>query len=138
MNTISTTMTQKTILIALLASPYHSDSTTTFFRVTQAALSQGHHVIVWACKGATTLTIETLGASKPRNFLNMQGEYPSTVTLIQSLLAQHTDHLQWYICRHCMEERGATNQIKHVKIKPPFKFLDYCNQSDVCLTISPP
>lgn len=116
-----------------MGSPYESDTITSLFRLIEAALAQNHRVMVWACGGATYLTIDTLGERKPRNFLNLNADYPSTSALIQAMLTRSNGQLQWHICRHCMEERGAMNQISQVKIQPPFRLVQYIEQVDVCL-----
>jgi sulfur relay (sulfurtransferase) complex TusBCD TusD component (DsrE family) len=120
---------------AITASPYVSDTVCTVLRLVEAALAQGHQVVVWACWGATYLTMDTLTERKPRNFLRVGSDYPSTSLLIQALLGRYADRLQWFVCRHCMEERGATHQIKQVKVKPPLRYLQYHQQADVRLMI---
>lgn len=130
-------MGNKKILFAAIGVPFTSDMSTTLFRLLEAALAQGHQVSVWTCGGATSLTAETLGEHRPRNFLNMERRYPSTAALAAALLAQNLDRLEWFICRHCMEERGTIHQIEQVKIQPPFRFLKYYQQADVCLTMGP-
>ncbi len=128
-------MTTKNILFFTMGSPYESDLTTSLFRLVEAALAQNHEVVVWACAGATALTMETLGARKPRNFLSLGTHYPSTAALVKAMLVNSDGRLKWYICRHCMEERGATRQIAQVKVQPPFRFFRYLEQADVCLAM---
>ncbi len=129
--------TTKTVLFVTLDGPHRSDSTTTLLRLVEAALAQHHEVRVWACGGATLLTQHTLGVHKPRNFLDLEAEYPSTAAVIESLLTRAGPVLQWYICRHCMEERGATAQMRLVKIQPPFRFFEHVRLADACLVMGP-
>lgn len=131
------TETPQTIFFAALGAPFESDSTTTLFRLIDAALARQHTVIVWTCGGATTLTLQTLGDRRPRNFLNFDAEYPSTAKLVRALLDGSDGRLHWHICRHCMEERGATEQIEGVKIQPPFRFFHFLEQADASLVIGP-
>lgn len=131
------TEASKTIFFVMLEGPYRSDATTTLLRLVDAALVQHHQVRVWACGGATLLTQRTLGAEKPRNFLDLDATYPSTAGLIAALLDHTTPLLRWYICRHCMEERGATAQIAQVKIQPPFRFFEHLRAADASLVMGP-
>lgn len=120
---------------ALMSMPYTDDTTTSLLRLTEAALRQGHRVLVWACGGATGLTSATLGEWKPRNLGQLDQRYPSTAQLIGTLLEQHPDRLRWCVCRHCMEEHGTTVQIKQVQVKPPVRFLHYHEQASVRLIL---
>jgi sulfur relay (sulfurtransferase) complex TusBCD TusD component (DsrE family) len=123
----------RTIFLVVMGAPYESELTTSLFRLVDAALDQQHRVLVWTCGGATTLTMRSLGDRKPRNPLDLDAEYPSTARLIRAMLARGAGRLEWYICRQCMEERGASEQVDEVKIQPPFRFLRYLEQADVCM-----
>lgn len=127
------------IFLGVMGAPYESELCTTLFRLIDAALRQEHPVTVWTCGGATTLTLQTLGDTKPRNFFDLGKEedttYPSTAALVKALLAVSEGRLQWFVCRQCMEERGAGDQIAEVAIKSPFKFLQYRNKADTALIL---
>ena len=43
--------------------------------------------------------------------------------------------LKWFVCRYCMEERGAVHQIEEVSIKIPFTFQHYLNKADVPIVL---
>src|SRR3954451_1669385 len=91
------------VLIAVMGSPHDSDLVTSVFRLTQALLTAGARVAVWACGYATMLSQDTLGDSKPRNPAAWSMPYPSTAALVQELLAAFPGTLQWYGCRFCSD-----------------------------------
>ncbi len=128
------------IFIGVMGAPYESELSTTVLRLVDAAIAQGHHIVIWTCGGATSLTQRTLGVSKPRNLLELTpGKtatyYPSTAALIQGLLFTGKGRLRWYVCRHCMEERGTTDQIAEVEVKSPFRFLHHLEQADKAMIL---
>jgi hypothetical protein len=123
------------LLLLLLGSPYESDLTTTLLRLVESALGRGHRLVVWACGGATALTVRTMGQGKPRNPLRPGVRYPSTARLVGALVGGSEGRLRWYVCRQCMEERGATAQIAEVKVQPAFSFLPCLESADVCLSL---
>lgn len=114
-----------------MSAPYESDMVTTLFRLINEAIDQEHHIIVWACGSATAMTLDSIGESKPRNFSQLSLEYPSVTALVKTLLEKSEGRLQWFICRHCMEERGTLNQIPEVIVKPTFKYMQYYKKADV-------
>ncbi len=130
------------ILCALMASPYESDLTTTLLRLINESIRQSHRVVVWTCGGATTITHRGIGQSKPRNMLDLGTKretkgYPSILAVIETLIRTSEGNLNWYVCRHCMEERGVPDQIDGVKVQAPFRFIHYRQQSDVTLFMGP-
>jgi sulfur relay (sulfurtransferase) complex TusBCD TusD component (DsrE family) len=125
----------QTVFFVVMGAPYESELTTSLFRMIDAALDQQHRVWVWTCGGATTLTMQSLGERKPRNPLDLDAEYPTTGQFVNRMLTRGDGRLEWYICRQCMEERGANEQLAGVKIQPPFRFLRYLDQADVCLVM---
>jgi hypothetical protein len=127
--------TERRLLLVVMGSPFESDLTTTLLRLVEAALAQGHRLVVWTCGGATALTLRTMGRSKPRNPLRPEARYPSTARLIGGLVSRGEGRLRWYVCRQCLEERGATVQIPEVQIRPPFRFLPCLEEADVCLSL---
>lgn len=135
-----TTPARPSIFLGVMGAPYESELCTTLLRLVDAALRQGHPVTVWTCGGATTLTLRSLGDTKPRNLFDLGTErrdatYPSTAALVTALLTMAEGRLQWLVCRHCMEERGATDQISGVVVKPPLRFLHYRDQADTALIL---
>jgi hypothetical protein len=113
------------LLLAVMGAPHVSDMTTTLFRVAQSVLERGGTLQVWTCGYATMLTHGALGEQKPRNMVDWAGDYPSTTTLARELLAAHPERLRWYACRFCSEERGVSEHIPEVRVRPPFKFADH-------------
>jgi hypothetical protein len=119
------TIPETDVLIAMMGAPHESDLTTSVFRLTQALLSRGARVGVWACGYATMLSQETLGDDKPRNPAAWAVEYPSTAALVRELLAAFPDTLYWYGCRFCSDDRGAAGHVKGVRLRPPGRFVDH-------------
>jgi hypothetical protein len=122
----------------MMGTPFQSETTTSLFRMVEGALRQGHKVTVWNCGHATGLSQFTL--VRPRDFLLPPSEAASnfsTAELIQSLFRKHGQdgQLEWLVCRYCMEERGATNQIPEAKVKIPFTFQHYLSAADVSLVL---
>ncbi|MCC5603251.1 DsrE family protein [Nostoc favosum] len=131
---------KSSIFLGVMGAPYESELCTSLLRIVDAAITQGDQVIVWTCGGATTLTQKTLSNVKPYNLLDVAAdkkktEYPSTMALIRELLEVAEGRVQWFVCRHCMEERGAIEQMEEVKVKSPFKFLHYLEQADVSMIL---
>lgn len=130
----------QSLFLGVMGAPYESELSTTVMRMVDEALQQGHRVTVWTCGGATTLTLQSLTDSKPRNLLDMATEntdarYHSTATLVGKLIEISEGRLQWLVCRHCMEERGACEQISGVKVVSAFKFLRYLNEAEVSIVM---
>lgn len=126
---------QQTLLFVLVGAPFESDMLATLFRVVEEALVQGHKVVVWACGYATAVTLRTLGERKPRNPFQWDADYPSTARLVCELWRRGEGRLEWLVCRQCLEERGATEQIDEVKVQAPFRVLDYLQSADVRLVL---
>lgn len=118
-------MPRADVLLAMMGAPHASDLVTSALRMTQAMLDRGGLVHVWTCGYATTLTQLSLGESKPRNVVDWSRDYPSAASLIRELLSASGGRLAWYSCRFCGEERGVTQHIPEVKVRPPFKFGDH-------------
>ncbi|RAM48967.1 MAG: hypothetical protein C6Y22_24945 [Hapalosiphonaceae cyanobacterium JJU2] len=132
--------TRSHLFLSLVGAPHDSDLATSLLRLVHEAISQGHQVTVWVCGGGTTLTLNSHGDTKIRNLIdaaagNFNREYPSTTKLIKELIEVSEGRLQWLICRHCMQEWGATNQINEVKVTPPYKFLRYIDQANVSMVM---
>lgn len=130
----------QSIFIHVIGAPFESELSTTLLRMVDAGLDQGLRITVWTCGGATTLTHQGLGAMKPRNLIDLaegqrQIDYPTTLTLIRGLLAKGEGRLNWYVCRHCMEERGVSEQMDGVKVQYPFKFVQLYYSFDTSIII---
>ncbi len=121
----------------MMGAPYQSETVTSLFRMVNAALAGGHHVTVWTCGHATGLSQSTLVRPKD-SFLPKEAEAfnPNTAELIQALFRRHgARQLDWLVCRYCMEERGATQQIEQVKVKISATFQHYLSSADVSLVL---
>jgi len=125
----------RAILVLYMGAPYESDLLATLLRLVEAALDRGHRLVVWTCGGATTVTQRTLGPAKPRNPLAVAQRYPSTARLVKALVDKGAGRLRWYVCRQCLEERGAVEQMAEVTVKAPFHFLPCLDEADVCLSV---
>lgn len=126
---------ERVLFLAMIGAPYESDTTTTLLRMADAAVAARHRVSVWTCGFATTLTLATLGDSKPRNLLSWDERFPSTAALVTALLDAAAGRLEWLVCRYCMEERGATAQIDGVAVRPPYEFVDRLLAADASLVM---
>jgi sulfur relay (sulfurtransferase) complex TusBCD TusD component (DsrE family) len=133
-------MESKQFFFGVMGAPYESDLTTSLFRMVAETLEQGHRATVWACGGSTTLTLTTLDRVKPANLLDLafsRGDilYPTTAAMVRALLESGAGRLAWMICRHCMEERGAIDQMPEVKVQAPFQFRALMDRADVALIL---
>lgn len=107
------------VLVTLMGAPHASDQVTSALRLTQALLERGAGVQVWTCGYATLLTQRSLGEDKPRNLADWNAEYPSTARVAAELLRAFPDQLYWYGCRFCSDDRGATDHLPQVVLRPP-------------------
>ncbi|KUJ66209.1 hypothetical protein ACZ90_39175 [Streptomyces albus subsp. albus] len=121
------------VLLAVFGAPHQTELVTTAFRMAQSLLDRGARVAIWTCGDATGLTRASLGDSKPRNVIDWERDFPSTARIVQDLLADHGDRLDYYVCRFCSDERGMADQIPQVKRRPPFKFMDHVAAADKAL-----
>lgn len=126
---------KKQIFIGVIGDPYESDLCTSLFRMVDAAITEGHEIVVWTCCGATSLTAEALGETKPRNLMDIGAGHacPSTAHIVRGLIDEADGSLRWLVCRYCAEERGVTCQIEGVQITAPFKLIQHMNQADVAM-----
>ena len=120
-----------------MGTPFESDWTTTVFRLIEATLKANKTVAVWTCGYSTQITQK--GYVRPADPIHPDSpskECAYTLTeLVESLLQKYPDLLRWYVCRYCMEERGASAQIAGVDILLPFSFNSYLNQADKSLVL---
>lgn len=122
----------------MMGTPFQSETVTSLFRMVEAALAAGHKVTVWNCGHATGLSQSSL--VRPRDFFlpkDAEVHNPTTAELIQALFRRYAagDQIEWLVCRFCMEERGATQQIPQAKVKIPFTFQHYLSAADVSLVL---
>lgn len=128
-------MSGRSLFLGLVGTPYESDLLTTTVRMAEEAARQEHLVTVWTCGYATTLTTVDVGPTAPRNVQSWDTRYPSPAALVTHLLDWSDGRLQWLVCRFCAQERGATNQMSGVRIRPPYKFLELARAADVSLVL---
>lgn len=126
------------LFIGLMGTPYQSDITTSLFRLTEATLSQGHQVTVWTCGYGTMLTQSTL--VRPSDALASESDgdgadHMTTAALVQGLFRAYPQKLRWYVCRYCMEERGAVAQIPEIEVQIPYSFNTYLTMADQGLVL---
>lgn len=113
------------VLLAVQGAPHASDMTTTLMRLLDSMLRLGARVDVWTCGYATHLGQQSADDVKPRNLADLGTEYPSMGALVRGVLADWPDQLRWYVCRFCLEERGAKEPIPEVQVRSPFRFADH-------------
>jgi len=123
------------VMLKVLGAPHQTELITSLFRLTQALLDLGATVQVWACGDATTLTRAGLGRRKPPDLTDRTREFPSTCALAFDLLAAHPHQLDWYACRFCCADRGSTDQIPEVRIRPPARFWEHAQATDQILVM---
>ena len=128
----------KSVFYGLMGTPFQSGLATSLFRMVDETLEQGHNVVVWCCGYGTMLSQTTVERRADIFDVETDGEsanYPTTAELIQSLFRKAEGKLDWYVCDYCMKERGAVDHIDEVKVKIPFSYYHYLNQSDVSLVL---
>lgn len=106
------------VLLVLTAAPYASDTVTTVLRLTDALLRAKAAVRVWSCGYATMLTQRVLGEAKPRDVTDLARSHPTTLTLVAGLLAAYPDTLSWDVCAFCSGDRGASEHLPPVRVRP--------------------
>lgn len=127
----------RSFFFGVMGTPFQSELSTTLFRMVQSALDLQHQVTVWTCGYATNLTQHSLVRPKD-SFAAKDAPATNDLTtaqIVQALMAKHSGSLDWYVCRYCMEERGATQQIAEVQVKIPFTFQHYLSAADVSLVL---
>lgn len=112
------------LLLAVMGAPHASDMVTTVLRLVDASLRHGARVQVWTCGYATLLTQRSLGQEKPRNLHDLGTDCPTTATLVGGMIAEAAGSLAWHVCRFCGDERGASEHVPGVRVRPPFSFAD--------------
>ncbi|MFP5393284.1 MAG: DsrE family protein [Gammaproteobacteria bacterium] len=127
----------RSFFFGVMGTPFQSELSTTLFRMVQSALDADHQVTVWTCGYATNLTQHSL--VRPNDSFAAKDaparNHLTTAQVAAALLHRHRGKLDWYVCRYCMEERGATQQIPEVQVKIPFTFQHYLSAADVSLVL---
>ncbi len=59
----------------------------------------------------------------------------TTAALVQGLFRTYPGQLRWYVCRYCMEERGAVAQIPEIEVQIPYSFNTYLTIADQGLVL---
>src|SRR5947207_6904401 len=113
-----------TLTIALMDPPYEAESTTTAFRLIDAALRRGHHVNVFAYEGAVNISMaEQAPHPNPVKGTSVEEEaHPTTKDWDASLFKTHPGALHWVYCGLCVDERGAGNASEGTQRGNPKEF----------------
>ncbi|MFI9824536.1 hypothetical protein ACIHFC_29400 [Streptomyces sp. NPDC052013] len=123
------------VLLTLMGAPHAGDQVTSALRLTQALLERGAAVQVWTCGYATLLTQRAQGPDKPRNLADWNRTYPSLPGLAEDLLGAFPDRLHWYGCRFCSDDRGVTEHLPQVVLRPPAGYAANVAAADKTLLI---
>lgn len=118
------------VLVKVLGAPHHTELCTSVFRLTEALLDRGATVQIWACGGATGLTMASLGPAKPADVTDRDQPFPSVAAVASCLIRAHEGRLAWYVCRFCAQDRGHAEQIDEVRTRPPARFWEHVMASD--------
>lgn len=126
-----------TITVSLMDPPYETETTTTAFRILDAALRKGHHVNVFAYEGAVNLTMaEQAPHANPVKGTSAEEEHhPTTKDWVAALFAASDGRLDWINCGLCVDERGAGNWIDGPRRGAPKDFVEWVATSDQVLVI---
>ena len=125
------------LTIALMDSPYESETTTTVMRIVDAALRKGHAVNVFAYEGAVSLSLKDQ-AQHPNPVKGTtveQQDHPTTAKLVQGLFKMSDGRLSWTNCGMCVDERGATQWVEGPKRGGPADFYKWTQESTNTLVI---
>jgi len=127
----------KKLTVALMDPPYETGTTTTAFRIIDAALRKGHEVNVFAYEGAVNLTMaEQAPHANPVKGTSAEEEaHPTTKDWVAALFKAHAGRLEWINCGLCVDERGAGNWIDGPKRGSPKEFAEWVKASDATIVI---
>ncbi|MFI8894975.1 hypothetical protein [Streptomyces paradoxus] len=123
------------VLLTLMGAPHAGDQVTSALRLTQALLERGAAVQVWTCGYATLMTQRGQGPDKPRNLADWNRSHPSLPGLAEELLGAFPDRLHWYGCRFCSDDRGVTEHLPQVVLRPPAGYAANVAAADKTLLI---
>jgi tRNA 2-thiouridine synthesizing protein D len=126
-----------TLTVALMDPPYETETTTTAFRIIDAALRKGHQVNVFAYEGSVNLTMagQQPHANPVKGTSADEEHHPTTKDWVASLFKSHADKLEWVNCGLCVDERGAGDWIEGPKRGSPKEFVEMVEGSDATLVI---
>jgi tRNA 2-thiouridine synthesizing protein D len=126
-----------TITIALMDPPYETETTTTAFRLVDAALRKGHRVNVFAYEGAVNLTMadQAPHANPVKGTTADEESHPTTKDWVAALFRVYPGQLDWVNCGLCVDERGAGNWIEGPRRGSPKEFADWIEPSDAVVVI---
>jgi tRNA 2-thiouridine synthesizing protein D len=127
-----------TLTLALMDPPYESETTTTAFRLADAALRKGHNVRVFAYEGAVNLTMaEQAPHPNPVKGTSVEEEqHPTTKDWAAALFRAYPDRLEWVNCGLCVDERGASNWIDGPRRGGPPDFAKMVDDSTTTVVIA--
>lgn len=107
------------LLLVVTGAPYSSSLVTTLFRILHEVLDRGHSARVWTCGYAVMLTQTALTRHKPRDVDDWGRRHPTTMAMIEDLLAEFPRTLSWEACGFCSQDRAATGHLSGVRVRPP-------------------
>jgi tRNA 2-thiouridine synthesizing protein D len=117
--------------------PYETATTTTAFRLIDAALRHGHRVNVFAYEGAVGLTMaDQAPHANPVKGTSVDDEaHPTTREWVAALFEVADGRLEWVNCGLCVDERGAGNWITGPRRGGPTDFVEFVHASDQTVVI---
>jgi tRNA 2-thiouridine synthesizing protein D len=131
-------MAKKIITVVLMDAPYESASTTTAFRLIDAALRARHHVNVFAYEGAVSLALaDQAPHANPVKRTSVEEEaHPTTKDWVAELHRAFPGQVDWVNCGLCVDERGAGNWIEGPRRGSPKDLADWVIAGDQALVIA--
>lgn len=126
-----------TLAMAIMDPPYETASTTTAFRVIDAALRRGHDVKVFAYEGAVSLTMadQAPHPNPVRGTSTQEERHPNTKDWVSALFDRYPGRLEWVNCGLCVDERGAGNWVEGPRRGSPADFAAFVESSDAVIVV---
>ena len=127
----------RSLALLLMDPPYETETTTTAFRLIDAALEKGLTVRVFAYEGAVNLTMaDQAPHPNPVKGTTVDEEaHPTTKDWVTALFAAASGRLEWVNCGMCVDERGAGSWIEGPRRGGPADFVQWVESSDQTLVI---
>ena len=130
----------KSITLAIMDAPYETTTSTTAFRIMDAAVRKGYSVNVFAYEGAVNLSMaEQKPHPNPAKGTTVEEEdHLLTKDLVSELFEQAKAkglEVDWVNCGLCVDERGAGNWVEGPRRGGPGDFLTQVNGSDATIVI---
>lgn len=127
----------RSLALLLMDPPYETETTTTAFRLIDAALERGLSVRVFAYEGAVNLTMaDQAPHPNPVKGTTVEEEaHPTTKDWVAALFAAASARLEWVNCGMCVDERGAGSWIDGPRRGGPADFVQWVESSDQTLVI---